>query len=116
MPYSDMKNRRRTPRIDGAIAIRWRRGTKVITARTINLNAHGLLLQTDETIPLNQLMDLAAELPTGSVSFTAVSRFVGDTQWGHAIGVQIHVASAKDQEAWLKFYREAAAPLRVSRL
>jgi len=106
----EMQNRRRTPRILGTIPVTWRRGARVITTRTINVNAHGMLLQTSETIPVNQLMDLAAELPTGPVSFMAVSRFVGETQWGHVIGVSIHVASANDQAAWLRFYREAAGP------
>jgi len=108
-----MQNRRRTPRVPGSIPVTWRRGGRLIQVNTINVNAHGLLLQTEETIPLNQLMDLAAELPSGPVSFLAVSRFVGQTKWGHAIGVSIHVASARDQEAWLKFYREAAGPLRA---
>lgn len=101
-------NRRRTPRIAGNVRVTWRRGARTVELRAINVNAHGMLLRTEETIAINHVMDLTVHLPGGDASIMAVSRFCGDTQWGHAIGVAIHVVAPNDQAAWLRYYNEAA--------
>ena len=104
-----LRNRRRTLRIPGGCSVDWHRGRRNIAAQILNLNAHGMLLRTDETIAVNQMMDLIVHLPNGDVSVMAVSRYVGDTRWGHGIGVEIRVASAVDQVRWNAHYREASA-------
>jgi hypothetical protein len=104
-----LRNRRRTLRVPGGCSADWHRGRRNVAAQVVNLNAHGMLLRTDETIPVNQMMDLVVHLPTGDVSFMAVSRYVGETRWGHGIGVEIRVASPADQVRWTMHYREVSA-------
>jgi hypothetical protein len=107
-------NRRRSVRIPWRCSAEWHRGKRHIATEVVNINAHGMLLRTEELIPLNQLMDVLVHLPTGDVSVMVVSRFVGPTRWGHAIGVEIHVASAIDQTRWTSFYRTTAARRSIS--
>lgn len=103
-----MRNRRRTLRIPGGCSAEWHRGYRHIAAHVVNVNAHGMLLRTDETVPLNQMMDLVVHLPDGDVSVMGVSRFVGTTRWGHGIGVEIKVASPDDQHRWNRFYQQTS--------
>ena len=101
--------RRRTPRVPSEAQVVWRRRGRSLSARIGNLNANGLFVVTDETIPLNQVMDLIIALPQGSTSFFAASRFVGASQVGAGIGCTIAIAAPEDQARWVAHYRECAA-------
>lgn len=109
-PQSAMDHlRRRTPRVPSAAQVLWRRRGRSLPARIGNLNANGLFVVTDEIIQLNQVMDLIIELPQGSTSFFAASRFVGPSPAGAGIGCSIAIAAPEDQARWVAHYRECAA-------
>lgn len=104
-----MPNRRRSLRVPQDLSVEWKRGARHVEARAANISAHGVLIRTDEGVAVNQVMDLVVHLPGHSVSFLGVSRFVGDTRWGHGVGASIHVMSSEDQVRWASYYERVAA-------
>ena len=73
------------------------------------VSTEGLFLVTTEPVPLNQVMNLAVALPDGVIEFFGVSRYVGDSEHGHGVGVSIHTMSNEEKRRWWSFHRAAVA-------
>jgi hypothetical protein len=109
-------------RIRSDLPVVWRRGKRSIATRLRDLNADGMMVESDEEFPLYQCMDISVELPTGPVSMMVVSRTCGTTKQGRGIGVSILAMDHQERLRWTSYYRAALEkavaklPHTVSRL
>ena len=111
-----MPERRRSTRAPCDVPVTWRRRKPVVGSMR-DVSADGLFLVTSESVALNQVMSLVVTLPDGPIEFFGVSRYVGESQHGHGIGVSIHTLSHQEQLRWRSFHRSATktrAPAPVS--
>ena len=97
-------NRRRTARVACILTSRWKRGGKVIETHLEDVNADGMLISLVDPYPLNQVMDLVVELPTGPIAMLVVSR----SHHGGALGVSILAMDPEDRVRWTEYYRVTA--------
>ena len=100
------KSKRRSERIRISLPVRWikRSGDTNTTAADINL--HGMFVRVNDlSVVPGQLLQLEVELPIGKVQMFAVARFVGRSDSGIGIGVEIFVMEEKQQSQWSNFYR-----------
>ena len=96
-----------------SLPVRWikRSGDTLTTAADINL--HGMFLRaSDLSVMPNQLLQLEVELPNARLQMFAIARFVGRTESGIGIGVEIFVMEEKQQALWAAFYRSQSARQR----
>jgi hypothetical protein len=84
---------------------RWKRGTKVVETHLEDANADGMKLAITTPFPVNQIMDLVIDLPTGPVAMLAVSR----EHHGGGLGVMIFAMSDADRTRWNTWYRTMVA-------
>jgi hypothetical protein len=93
-------------RVRSELPVGWKRGRKLIEVHACDVSADGMLLQTDVEYPVNQMMELTVELPSGPVSMVVVSRLCGDTRHGRGIGVSILAMDQLERARWNRYYRE----------
>jgi hypothetical protein len=103
-------NKRRSQRVAASLPVTWvRRGVRT-GCFTSDIGADGMFLRTDEETEVSNLMQLEVHLPGESPLLMFVSaRFVGKTDRGKGIGVQIYVVSDQDRKRWHRFYRSQVA-------
>lgn len=99
-------DRRRSLRLPVDLTVQWHRGWRHVMAKVHDINLQGLFILTDEKVELNHVLELSVALPTGPISFMAVSRFCGLGKWGQGIGAEIHVIAPCDRETWIAYYRK----------
>src|SRR5262245_41825591 len=95
------RDRRRSPRVRCLLHGRWKRGTKVVTTTLEELNADGMRIAFTEPFPVNQIMDLVVDLPTGPVAILGVSR----EHHSGGLGVAIFAMADGDRARWNAYYR-----------
>lgn len=106
------QSQRRSERFATRLTVRWMRKPHPIEIVAVDVNLHGMFLQTDETIIPNGLMQLEARLPEGTISMFARARFVGRTVSGHGIGIEIFLMDERDRANWEAYYRRLVAAHR----
>lgn len=107
--------RRRTPRAPCDLPCLWRRRQRPVEGRVKDLNAHGLFFETQQVVELGYVVDLVVTFPDGPLEVLGVARFVGNTRWGHGIGIAIHGIARDDRTRWEAYHRTAVAEL-IARL
>lgn len=106
-------NKRRSQRVAASLPVTWVRRGKRIGAFTGDVGADGLFIRTDEEIDPGFLMQLEVAPPGEAPIVMFVSaRFVGRTDLGKGIGVQIYVISDQDRKRWGRYYRAQLARAR----
>ncbi|SRR5258706_10575469 len=105
-------SRRRSERVSCAIHVRWRRAPVAVDLVARDVNQHGMFLATPATTVPNSLMHLEVTLPTGPITVFAVARFVGDTESGHGIGIELFLLDEIARRAWNANYRALALDAR----
>jgi hypothetical protein len=70
-----------------------------------------MFIATEHHVDVGFLLDLTIVMPWGAISCTAVPRFVGDTDHGHGVGVELHVMDRGDRAMWNAHYRRLRSPL-----
>jgi hypothetical protein len=103
--------RRRTKRVSTSLMVVWHRRGGDVDAVATDINADGLFLLTDEVIDPGALMELRMMLPGGMLQVLATARFVGRTQVGNGIGVELFMLPAHARRRWLAYYRGLLAEL-----
>jgi hypothetical protein len=73
-----------------------------------DINADGLFLATGLEAEPGELMQLVVELPDGPLQLLGSARFVGRTQSGAGIGVEIYGISDAGRARWLAYYEQLA--------
>ncbi|MSP59169.1 MAG: PilZ domain-containing protein [Myxococcales bacterium] len=103
---TNYKNKRRSQRVQAVLPITWiRRGLRQ-DITTADVSNDGMFLLTDDTVTPGSLMQLEALVPGERPLLMFVSaRFVGRTESGTGIGVQIYVVSDQDRRRWQRYYR-----------
>ena len=101
--------RRRTKRVSTALMVVWHRRGGDVDAVATDINADGLFICTDEVIDPGALMELRLQLPTGTLQVLATARFVGRTQVGNGIGVELFMLPNHARRRWLAYYRGIVA-------
>jgi hypothetical protein len=97
--------KRRSQRIPTRLPVRWMRRPYPIELVAVDINLHGMLLQTDETIVPDGLLQLEVLLPDGAIRMFMRARFVGRTVSGHGIGLEIFLMDERDRGQWDAHYR-----------
>ncbi len=101
------QSQRRTERVPTRIIVRWMRKPYPVELVAVDINLHGMFLQTDETIMPDGLMQLEVLLPDGAVQMFVRARFVGRTVSGHGIGLEIFLMDERHRAHWDAYYRAA---------
>jgi hypothetical protein len=110
-------SRRRSERIPVTVPVKWIRRMNDVDAIAIDINLHGMFLRTDETGVLpGQLMQVEVLLPDGVLELFVIARFVGLTERGLGIGVEIFVMDDVARGKWGNYYRAQAARRRSEKL
>jgi hypothetical protein len=102
-------NRRRTARCACDLATIWKRGRTPVIGAIRDVSIDGMFLATEAKVPVNQVMDLSIELPTGTVSLLAVSRQCSKTRHGSGIGLTIFAMEPNERKLWVDYYRGVMA-------
>jgi hypothetical protein len=95
---------RRSRRLPTRIQVRWLRRSGSTEVVATDINRDGLFLCTKENVPPGALLQIALELPDGPLSMFVTARFIGQTQSGRGIGVEIHLVSPPDYRRFLTYY------------
>lgn len=99
-------NLRRTKRVACQIPVRWHRRQGDLEVTATDVNADGMFLCSDEeTAPPGTLIQLLVQLPDRTLAVNAVVRFVGQTQSGRGMGVELFMMPVATRRQWLSFYR-----------
>jgi hypothetical protein len=111
------REQRRSRRVDVELMASWRRRGRNLDVPVVDMNLHGLLIATTDTIPLNHVMDLRVVLPDGALDVLVASRFVGRIHGVQGIGATIFAATPEDTARWAEVHRRAAqvTPERFAR-
>jgi hypothetical protein len=106
-------SKRRSERIAVTLPVRWIRRPNDVETIAIDMNIHGMFLRTDEPSVLpGQLMQVEVKLPEGSLELFVIARFVGLTERGLGIGVEIFVMDDVARGKWANYYRALAVQRR----
>ncbi len=108
-------NRRRTARCECDLVVVWKRGGLNLRGHVRDVSADGLFVETNATIPLNHVMDVLVDLPSGPVSMLVVSRQCGRTARGQGIGASIFAIEPTERARWTAHYRSMLAAPRPRR-
>lgn len=95
---------RRSPRVPAALPVRWNRHQRTVEAVAADINEHGMFLRTSETTSPGTLLELDVVKPSGSIAMFGIARFVGATESGSGIGVEIYAISHAERRRWLEQY------------
>lgn len=107
------RTKRRSQRVAATLPVTWVRSGKRIGAFTGDIGGDGLFLRTDEVIDPGYLMHLEVSLPgEAPLVMFVCARFVGRTDQGTGIGVQLFVISESDKKRWNRYYRSQLARSR----
>jgi hypothetical protein len=106
--------KRRSERIPTRLEVRWIRRPYPIALSAVDINMHGMFLETDETVLPGGLMQLEVMLPDGPVSMFVRARFIGHTVSGHGIGLEIFLMDELERSRWDAHYRRLLAVHRNS--
>ena len=99
------REKRRSARVATALPVRWLRAGRPVDAVATDININGLFLRTDTAPIESALMQLEVALPSQTVRFFGVARFVGNTAGGHGIGIEIHLIDEQARMMWNQYYR-----------
>jgi hypothetical protein len=100
---------RRTERLAVNLSITWHRGNRSVPCRASDVNAHGLFIATDEDVEPGSLMYVTVSLPDRSLDLYVTARFVGRTQSGQGVGVEIFLIDDVSQAHWIAYYEGLVA-------
>jgi hypothetical protein len=97
---------RRSERLLVTLPVVWNRAGRAVSCVARDFNLHGLFVATDEIIEPSSLMHLRVALPERTIEMFVTARFIGRTQNGHGIGVEIFIIDDDSRTAWVKHYHE----------
>lgn len=81
----------------------------------LNASYRGLFIRTNAPPPLNQLLKMRIELPTGSVEINCVPvRVVVDGNGRSGIGVRFFALNGEDKRIWESYITSLLAPRRMA--
>lgn len=89
--------------------VHWTRRRRPVKGEVKLCNMHGMFIETPAEAELGFIIDMTIEMPWGPMSCTAVPRFIGETENGRGIGVELHVMDRGDRELWNAYYRRVLA-------
>jgi hypothetical protein len=92
-----------------SLPIVWVRAGRLIKAVGRDVNMHGLFICTQESVEPGSLMLIGVTLPERTVDLFVKARFVGRTQAGQGIGVEIFAADQRIHAVWASYYRSLVA-------
>jgi hypothetical protein len=97
------RNERRSPRFATSLPTRWRYSLTTGVVAT-DASREGLFLRSTYTASLGSLLQLEVELPTGIVELVVLVRFIGETNRGAGMGVEILQAVTEIGRArWINY-------------
>ena len=96
---------RRSPRVQAALPVRWNRHQRTVEAVAGDINEHGMFLRTTETTPPGTLLELDVVEASGPIAMFGIARFVGATESGTGIGVEIYAIAHAERRRWIERYR-----------
>ena len=88
-----------------SLPVRWLKVTGTVETTATDINMNGLFLRMEDLPKVRSLMQLEVTLPMRVLRFFAVARFVGNTESGPGIGVEIHLIDEHDRAVWHQYYR-----------
>ncbi len=101
---------RASQRVAAMLPVTWIRAGRRAGCFTGDISAEGMFLRTEAEVEPGSLMHVEVRVPGGELLTMFVRvRFVGRTESGRGIGVQIYVISEDDQRAWTRCYRRKLA-------
>jgi hypothetical protein len=96
---------RRSVRLAVRIGVRLHLPGGLLDAEGTDLNEHGMFLQTQEALPVDQTIVLDIDLPDGILTIEARPRFVGHTIWGPGVGIEFTQEEQARYGRWLRYIR-----------
>src|SRR5207245_11583210 len=95
------KSKRRSERIPGSLPVRWIRKSGIIETTAADINLHGMFVRSAPgRIKPGEMLQLQVVLPDGNLDVFVVARFVGQTESGAGVGVEIFVMDELAQTGW----------------
>jgi hypothetical protein len=100
---------RRTERVNVSLNVSWNRAGREIECTALDINAHGMFISTEQIVEHESLMHINLKLPDRELPMFVTARYVGRTNKGQGIGVEIFLIDDISRSHWLAFYEAQLA-------
>jgi hypothetical protein len=74
----------------------------------LDVSAGGLLLGGSADLAPGDRVDVIVHLPGETIELAAEVRFIGDTRYGHGVGLAIRESAPDSGARWTAYYRDLA--------